>query len=44
MSVVTESPVETGVDFMELRKGKGVSALKGTDSICFHKVGGFFCV
>ena len=44
MSVITEPPIETGVDFMKLRKGKGVSALKGADSIRFCNVGGFFCV
>ena len=41
MSVVTEPPVETGVDFSKLRKGKGVSAFEGADSIRFHNVGGF---
>ena len=44
MSVVTEPPVETGVDFTKLRKGKGVSAFEGTDSIRFRNVGGFFFV
>ena len=44
MSVVTEPPVETGVDFTKLRKGKGVSAFEGADSICFRNVGGFFFV
>ena len=44
MSVVTEPPIETGVDFTKLRKGKGVSALKSTDSIRFCNIGGFFCV
>ena len=44
MSVVTEPPVETGVDFSKLRKGKGVSAFEGADSIRFHNVGGFVFV
>ena len=44
MSVVTEPPIETGVDFTKLRKGKGVSAFEGADSICFCNVGGFFFV
>ena len=44
VSVVTESPVKTGMDFMELRKGKGVSAFEGADSIRFRNVGGFFFV
>ena len=44
MSVVTEPPVKTGVDFAKLRKGKGVSAFEGADSICFRNVGGFFFV
>ena len=44
MSVVTEPPVETGVDFTKLGKGKGVSAFEGTDSIRFRNVGGFFFV
>ena len=44
MSVVTEPPVETDVDFTKLRKGKGVSAFEGADSIRFYKVGGFFLV
>ena len=44
MSMVTEPPIETSVDFTELRKGKGVSALKGVDSIRFRGVGGFFFV
>ena len=42
--MVTEPPVETGVDFTKLGKGKGVSAFEGVDSICFHNVGGFFFV
>ena len=44
MSMVTEPPVETGVDFTKLRKGKGVSAFEGADSIRFRNVGGFFFV
>ena len=44
MSVVTEPPVETGVNFTKLRKGKGVSAFEGADSIRFRNVGGFFFV
>ena len=44
MSVVTEPPIETGVDFAKLGKGKGVSAFEGADSIRFHNVGGFFFV
>ena len=44
MSMVTEPPIETGVDFTKLGKGKGVSTLKGADSICFRSVGDFFCV
>ena len=44
MSVVTEPPIETGVDFTKLGKSKGVSALKGVDSIRFRGVGGFFFV
>ena len=39
--MVTEPPVETGVDFTKLGKGKGVSAFEGADSIRFHNVGGF---
>ena len=42
--MVTKPPVETGVDFMKLGKGKGVSAFEGADSIRFHNVGGFFFV
>ena len=44
MSVVTEPPIETGVDFTKLGKGEGVSAFKGADSIRFRDVGGFFFV
>ena len=44
MSMVTEPPIETGVDFTELGKGKGVFALKGMNSIRFCDVGGLFCV
>ena len=44
MSVVTEPPVETGVDFSKLGKGKGVFAFEGADSVCFRNVGGFFFV
>ena len=44
MSVVTEPPVETGVDFAKLRKSKGVFAFEGADSIRFCNVGGFFFV
>ena len=44
MSVVTEPPVKTSVDFTKLRKGKGVSAFESTDSIRFCIVGGFFFV
>ena len=44
MSVVTEPPIETGVDFTELRKGKGVSAFESTDSIRFCNVGDFFFI
>ena len=44
MSVITEPPVETGVDFTKLGKGKGVSAFEGTDSIHFYNVGDFFFV
>ena len=40
--MITEPPIETGVDFTKLGKGKGVSALEGTDSIRFHNVSGFF--
>ena len=42
--MVTEPPIKTGMDFTELGKGKGVSALKGVDLICFRNIGGFFCV
>ena len=44
MSVITEPPVETGVDFTKLGKGKRVSAFEGTDSIRFRNGGGFFFV
>ena len=44
MSVVTEPPVETGVDFTKLGKGKGVSTFEGADSIRFHNVSGFLFV
>ena len=44
MSVVTEPPIETGVDFTKLRKGKGVSAFESVDSIRFRNVGDFFFV
>ena len=44
MSVVTEPPIETGVDFTKLGEGKGVSTFEGADSICFCNVGGFFFV
>ena len=44
MSVVTEPPIKTGVDFSKLRKSKGVSAFEGTDSIRFRNVGDFFFV
>ena len=42
MSMVTEPPVETGVDFTKLGKGKGVSAFEGADSVCFRNVSSFF--
>ena len=42
MSVVTEPPIETGVDFTKLREGEGVSTFEGADSICFRDVSGFF--
>ena len=44
MSVVTELPIKTGVDFTKLGKGKGVSTFEGVDSIRFRNVGGFFFV
>ena len=44
MSVVTEPPIKTGVDFMKLRKGKGVPAFESADSIRFRNVGDFFFV
>ena len=44
MSVVTEPPVETGVDFTKLRKSKGVPTFEGADSVRFRNVGGFFFV
>ena len=44
MSMVTEPPIETGVDFAKLGKGEGVSTLKGADSIRFRSVGDFFFV
>ena len=44
MSVVTEPPIKTGMDFTKLRESKGVSAFEGADSICFRNVGGFFFV
>ena len=44
MSVITEPPVETGVDFMKLGKSKRISAFEGTDSVRFRNVGGFFFV
>ena len=44
MSVVTEPPIKTGVDFTKLRKGKGVSAFESTDLIRFRNVGDFFFV
>ena len=44
MSMVTEPPIKTGVDFMKLRKGKGVSAFESADSIHFRNVGGLFFV
>ena len=44
MSVVTEPPVETGVNFAKLGEGEGVSAFEGADSIRFRNVGGFFFV
>ena len=44
MSVVTELPIKTGVDFTKLGKGKGVSAFESADSIRFRNVGGFFFV
>ena len=44
MSVVTEPPIKTGMDFTKLGKGKGVSAFEGTDSVRFRNVGGFFFV
>ena len=42
--MVTEPPIETGVDFTKLGKGEGVSAFKGADSIRFCDVSGFFSV
>ena len=42
MSVVTEPPIETGVDFAKLGEGEGVSAFEGADSIRFCSVSGFF--
>ena len=42
MSVITEPPIETGVDFTKLGEGEGVSAFEGADSICFRNVSGFF--
>ena len=44
MSVITEPPVKTGVDFTKLGKGKGISAFESADSIRFRNVGGFFFV
>ena len=44
MSVVTEPPVKTSVDFTKLGKGKRVSAFEGTDSIRFCNIGDFFFV
>ena len=44
MSVITEPPVETGVDLTKLGKGKGISAFEGAGSIRFYDVGGFFFV
>ena len=44
MSMITEPPVETGVDFTKLGKSKGVSAFEGADSICFRDIGDFFFV
>ena len=42
MSVVTEPPIETGVDFTKLGKGKGVFAFESADLVCFRNVSGFF--
>ena len=42
MSVITEPPIETGVNFAKLGKGEGVSAFEGADLIRFHNVSGFF--
>ena len=44
MSVVTEPPIETGVDFTKLGEGEGVSAFEGADSIRFRNVSDFFLV
>ena len=44
MSVVTEPPIETGVDFSKLGESEGVSAFEGADSIRFRNVSGFFFV
>ena len=42
--MVTESPIETGVDFTKLGESKGVSAFESADSICFRNVDDFFFV
>ena len=44
MSVITEPPIETGVDFTKLREGEGVSAFEGADSVRFRNVNDFFFV
>ena len=44
MSVITEPPIETSVDFTKLGKGEGVFAFKGADSIRFRDVDDFFFV
>ena len=44
MSVVTEPPIETGVDFSKLGEGEGISAFEGADSIRFRDVSDFFFV
>ena len=44
MSVITEPPIETGVNFAKLGEGEGVFAFEGADLICFRNVSGFFFV
>ena len=42
--MITEPPIETGVDFTKLRKSKGIFAFEGADLVRFRNVGGFFFV